>query len=96
MHLVGKYAIKFLDDKLKGIFNTELIIIGAHTGIGKSTLANMIALNLANQGVKPALLSLENFKGDMLLKETFKQWKQDNAPSNPQLRGVDFRDWLVQ
>ena len=54
----------------------------------------MIALNLANQGVKPALLSLENFKGDMLLKETFKQWKLDNAPTNPQLWGVDFRDWL--
>lgn len=96
MHLVGKYGIKFLDDKLKGIFNTELVIIGAHTGIGKSTLANMIALNLASQGVKPALLSLENFKGDMILKETFKQWKQDNAPSNPQLWGVDFRDWLAQ
>jgi replicative DNA helicase len=95
MKFVGKYGIKFLDDRLCGIFNTELVVIGANSGCGKSSLANMIALNFVKQGIKPALLSLENFKGDSILKQTFIQWKKDNAPQNKALWGTSFRQWLV-
>lgn len=42
-----------------GFFKKELVIIGAHTGIGKSLIAGQIFYNIAQQGYKCAYLSLE-------------------------------------
>lgn len=42
-----------------GFFSKELIILGAHTGIGKSQIAGQIFLNIASQGFKSAYFSLE-------------------------------------
>jgi replicative DNA helicase len=56
------FALGFprLDDFLDGgFYKKELIVIGAHTGVGKSLVAGQILLNVARQGYKTAFFSLE-------------------------------------
>lgn len=49
-----------LDDNLDGGFlRKELIVIGAHTGVGKSYVAGQLMMNIAKQGFKCAYFSLE-------------------------------------
>ena len=60
--IVGKYGIPYLDRELLGISKSDLVIIGARSGAGKSSLAKII-FN-ANDKEKTALFSLENYDGD--------------------------------
>lgn len=43
--IIGNYGISFLDDYLGGIRKSDMVLIGADTGAGKSTLAYQIAFN---------------------------------------------------
>ena len=79
--IIGKYGIKYLDNRLKGICLNDLVMLGARSGAGKSTIANMIAL--ANVENKVALFSLENFKDDDFVKECFYRYvKRVRRPIN--------------
>lgn len=42
-----------------GFYAKELVVIGAHTGVGKSQIAGQIFLTIASQGFKSAYFSLE-------------------------------------
>lgn len=70
--VVGIYGIKYLDDKLKHILLGDLIIIGARSGAGKSSLAEMIALNNVKAGYPVHLFSLENFTNDTKVKKMYR------------------------
>lgn len=59
-------GLKELDDKLWGLHKKELLIMGARTSQGKSSLALQFALNLASQGQKVAYFSLEMSKEQMV------------------------------
>ncbi len=48
-----------LDNKLSGLQNSDLIILAARPGIGKSAMALNIAANAARQGVTVGIFSLE-------------------------------------
>ncbi|OPZ79393.1 MAG: replicative DNA helicase [Alphaproteobacteria bacterium ADurb.Bin438] len=72
---IGTYGIQFLDDVLMSVNQGELVLIGASTSCGKSTLAQIIAKDNAERGVKTALFSLENSKGDTIRKEIYKNYK---------------------
>lgn len=49
-----------LDEYLDGgFFAKELVVLGAHTGIGKSQVAGQIAMTVAHEGFKAAYFSLE-------------------------------------
>ncbi len=61
---VGKFGIEYLDKKVSGILPNDLILIGARSGAGKSSLAQMIASHNSRSGIPVALISLENFEGD--------------------------------
>lgn len=52
-------GLKDLDDLLWGLHKKELLIMGARTSQGKSSLALQFALNLAQRGQKVAYFSLE-------------------------------------
>lgn len=70
--LVGKYGIPYLDKELLGISKSDLVVIGARSGAGKSSLAKIIYN--ANDKSKTALFSLENYDGDLemsLLRKTY-------------------------
>lgn len=73
---VGIFGVSYLDDKLRGILLGDLIIIGARSGAGKSTIANMIAENNKNKGNKVALFSLENFDGDIFIEKSYYKYKE--------------------
>lgn len=53
-------GLKSIDDALDGGFmRRELIILGAHTGLGKSYIAGQIMANIAKKGFKCLYFSLE-------------------------------------
>jgi len=55
-----KTGFKTLDSTLDGGFmRKELVVIGGHTGIGKSYVAGQLLLNIAEQGFSSAYFSLE-------------------------------------
>ncbi len=66
---VGNFGIGYLDRKLCGILQSDLVLIGARSGAGKSTISNIIAM--ANTESNVALFSLENFDGDDFMKECY-------------------------
>ena len=47
--VIGKYGVKFLDDYLLGIKQTDFILIGAYSGAGKTELAYNIAFENAKK-----------------------------------------------
>ena len=53
------FGYKLLDDNIGGIKKGELTIIGGKSGVGKSTLALNIALNVLEQGKKVLYISRE-------------------------------------
>lgn len=73
---VGTYGLPFLDDELVSINKGELVLIGADSGVGKSTLANLIATHNLKNGRKVALFSIENSQGDYKRKEIWKKYKK--------------------
>ena len=73
---VGEFGIKYLDDELNGICKSDLILIGARSGAGKSTIANSIAKINGQKGKKVTLISLENFEGETYAKEVFYEYKK--------------------
>lgn len=89
MRKLCKYGIKFLDDKIGGIYDEDLLIIGAESGIGKSTIAEIIAFNCNEQGVKPALFSLENFAGNTVDKKAYQLFKTRTMQWD-----LKFRQWV--
>lgn len=69
--LCATFGISYLDDKLEGILRGDLILLGARSGAGKSTIADIIATHNARKGIKVTLMSLENFEGDNKLTKVF-------------------------
>lgn len=89
MRKLCKFGIKFLDDKIGGIYDEDLLIIGAESGIGKSTIAELIAFNCNEQGIKPALFSLENFAGNTVDKKAYQLFKTRTMQWD-----LKFRQWI--
>ena len=57
-----KFGYSLLDDNIGGLVPGGYSIIGAKSGVGKSTLAMNIAYNVAKQGGKVLYFNLENGK----------------------------------
>lgn len=72
---VGVFGVSYLDYKLRGILQGDLIIIGSRSGAGKSTIAEQIAK--ANKANKPSLFSLEDFEGDSFIKAAYYKYIQE-------------------
>lgn len=92
MKKICNFGISFLDAVINGIYDEDLLIIGAESGIGKSTIAEIIAFSCVKQGVKPALFSLENFAGNTRDKKAFELWKIGTKRWNTKFR--EFVDIL--
>lgn len=80
------FGIKYLDDKLRGILKGDLILIGARSGCGKTTLADLIATYNANLGKSVTLISLENFKDDNFVQKAYYKYKELTKQWNLNLR----------
>ena len=69
--VIGEYGISFLDDFLGGIRKSDMVLIGADTGCGKSSLAYQIAFNNAAKKKKVHLFALEADKHEPHMKEAY-------------------------
>ena len=66
------FGIPFLDDSLRGIAKTDLILLGASSGAGKSEAAFHIAFHNARLGKKVLLFALEAEKKEVELRQLYK------------------------
>jgi replicative DNA helicase len=66
-------GIKELDYIFKGFGNSELVTIGARTGVGKTALVTGIGLNMARKGVRVGIVSLE-MDGQSMMKRLTQQY----------------------
>ncbi len=72
--IIGKYGVPYLDSELHGIAKSDLVVIGARSGAGKTSLAKIIYT--ANDIKKTALFSLENYEGDLQASLVRKEYNQ--------------------
>lgn len=90
--LKAKFGIKYLDDNFTGILEDDFWLIGARSGAGKSTIADIIATYNAKQGKRVTLISLENFEGDCETQKAYYTYKAITQNYNLTLR--DFKAGL--
>lgn len=55
----SKFGISFLDRSLGGIYNGDVILIGAKAGVGKTEIVSQISENLSAMGKRVNLIALE-------------------------------------
>lgn len=86
---VGSFGISYLDKKLDGIAKSDLILIGARAGSGKTTIANQIYTENCGNG-KCVLFSLENFSGDLYSQRVYQKYKDYSRSYD-----LTSRQWLM-
>ena len=92
--LKAKFGIKYLDDNFTGILEDDFWLIGARSGAGKSTIADIIATYNAREGKRVTLISLENFEGDCIVQKAYYAYKAITKEYNLTLR--DFKAGLFE
>ncbi len=92
-----RYGIKALDDSLLAIAKNELIVIGADSGTGKSSLVLDIARHNAQNGKRVALFYLEggHIEAMQRLKWQDITSKYYSFRSDKQYIEMDFRKWVL-
>jgi replicative DNA helicase len=92
-----KYHVEPLDRSLRGLLKNDVIIVGAATGKGKTTLANTIINENAKLGKKIYYFALEAFKGEMELRDKWQKISEIYYKDyyDPQKENyIDFTCWL--
>ena len=90
------YGLSFLDDALGGILPDDLIVIGAATGIGKTTLAMVLAEQAAVSGKATRLLALERGADEIHMRLVYRRVAQEfftnrgEFPANERLTWLNF------
>ena len=86
------FGIQYLDDAMKGIISTDLIIIAAGTGLGKTELASNIAYKNADDGKRVYGIFLEAFRGEIELRQKYRKLALEAKKEglNP-----DYSEWIM-
>ena len=92
--LKAKFGIKYLDENFTGILEDDFWLIGARSGAGKSTIADIIATYNGAHGKRVTLISLENFEGDCETQKAYYEYKRLTHNYNITLR--DFKAGLFE
>lgn len=69
---VLEFGMKFLDKALRGIIKTDLILLGAGSGAGKSEAVFHIALHNAKKGKRVLLFALEAERDEVQIRQYYK------------------------
>lgn len=91
-HTGLKFGIKFLDDALRGIISTDLILLCAASGVGKTEMAANIAYKNARLGKKVYGIFLEAFEGEIELRQKYRLLSEKAKVDNVHTR---YSDWLT-
>lgn len=92
------YGIPYLDDSLSKILPTDMTIIGATTGAGKTELATNIASHNARDGKRVFFIALEAAKGEIHRRIKWPyvlNWCLHNKSRFPLGTFFNFRDWIL-
>lgn len=71
-HDICEYPLGCLNDFLFGILPSELVVVGADTGIGKTYFSNELAITNAKAGRKTYLISLEGDRDEVINRWKYK------------------------
>ena len=93
-HDLVKYPIKFLNDALRGVFKSELVVIGADTGLGKSELVGAMAYTNAKKKKNVYVFSLEGDKYEFVQREKYRKILEIVEERNLGLN-LNYRDYLA-
>lgn len=74
-----KWPIRYLQDKLLGICTGDLIMIGAGTGNGKSTISRLITSKAVDDGCPVVLYSLENETGTAVMERVRQMYNREHG-----------------
>lgn len=88
------FGVSFLDEALGGIYNNDLVVLGAKTGLGKSQLAMLIALENARQGKRVHFFALEaeEYEIERRIKYQLIADKFYKMPNRPNIH-LNYMDW---
>lgn len=89
-----KYPIQFLNDTLGGMMKSELIVIGADSGCGKTEIANSIAYYNANQGKNVFLFSLEGDRYEVINRQRYKEYIKMMKTGGVARRLLSYREFI--
>ena len=80
-------GFNILDRRLEGGFREGLVVIGALSGLGKSTFLFQIACNMAEKGQDALYFSLEMNREELITRElshlTYEKWKSGETVKKP-------------
>jgi phage/plasmid primase-like uncharacterized protein len=91
-----RFGVKFLDDALGGIMRTDIVLIGARTGVGKTQMATIITKANCRAGKRVHYFALEAED-----KEIERRWKYQilaglyYKSSNGGHRPIRYLDWRM-
>jgi replicative DNA helicase len=89
------FGVKYLDCALKGIFPTDLVLIAADSGAGKTELATTIALNAGQSHKRVLMFALEAEKIEIERRIKFKLYSEFYLRDNLNPQHIEYDDWLV-
>lgn len=86
------FGIQYLDDALKGIISTDLVVLAAGTGVGKTELASNIAYKNADEGKRVYGIFLEAFRGEIELRQKYRKLA---AEAKKEGLNPDYSEWIM-
>lgn len=86
------FGIPYLDQALRGIIATDLVVLAAGTGVGKSELASSIAYKNADEGKRVYGIFLEAFRGEMELRQKYRKLASEAKKEGLQ---PDYAEWIM-
>ena len=84
-----EYPIRYLQDKLQGICTGDLVIFGASSGSGKSTISRLLTRAAYEQNCPVVLYSLENSQGTFISEDTRLLYNQQTGSK------IEQRAWEI-
>lgn len=85
-----KYPIRYLQDNLHGICTGDLVIFGACSGSGKSTISRLITRSAFEQNCPVVLYSLENSPGTFVSEEVRMLYNDETGSR------IEQRAWEIE
>lgn len=89
---IMSFGVKFLDVTLGGIFPNDLILIGAKTGAGKTTLASCVAMQNAFAGRRVHYFALEAEEDEIERRIKYRALAGEMSSAGAYTR-LNFLDW---
>ena len=89
------FGLSFFDEALKGIYPSDVVLVGADPGVGKTKMASIIADVNATQGKRILYLALEAENREIARRIKFCELSRLMlADRHPQHHRMNFGDWI--